>query len=95
MLLARSADSQLARKVEFLHAENRMLRRRLTKKVRLTGDEKRLLVKLGEAIGGRARRVLPTVVSYPTYRRYVGQVTPASRARCAQAPGVSRADRAR
>src|SRR5215213_3217786 len=51
MLLARSTDSQLARQVEFLHAENQMLRRRLQKRVRLTPDEKRLLVKLGQAIG--------------------------------------------
>jgi hypothetical protein len=76
MLLARSTDSQLARQVEFLHAENQMLRRRLAKRVRLNGHERALLVRLGEAIGGRAVRVLLTVVSYPTYRRYVGQVDP-------------------
>jgi putative transposase len=76
MLLAKSTDSQLARQVEFLHAENQMLRRRLTKRVRLTPDEKRLLVKLGQAIGGAAVRVLLSVVAYPTFRRYVGQVDP-------------------
>jgi hypothetical protein len=72
-LLARSADSQLARQVEFLHAENQMLRRRVTKRVRLSGQEKARLVKLGQAIGGRAVKVLLTVVAYATYR-HVGQV---------------------
>src|SRR3954469_15505039 len=76
MLLARSTDSQLARQVEFLHAENQMLRRRVTKRVRLSGQEKALLVKLGQAIGGRAVKVLLSVVAYSTYRHYVGQVDP-------------------
>jgi putative transposase len=76
MLLARSTDSQLARQVEFLHAENRMLRCRLATRLRLTPDEKRLLVRLGQAIGGPAVRALMTIVAYRTYRRYVGQVDP-------------------
>ena len=76
MLIARSTDSQLARQVEFLHAENQMLRRRITKRVRLTGDEKALLVRLGQAIGAKAVRVLLSVVAYSTYRHYVGQVDP-------------------
>src|SRR4051794_21955797 len=58
MLLARGTDSQLACQVDFLHAENQMLRRRVTKHVRLSGQEKTLLVKLGQAIGGRAVGVL-------------------------------------
>jgi hypothetical protein len=76
-----SADSQLARQVEFLHAQNRMLRRRLTKQVRLSPDEKALLVKLGQAVGRKAVGVLLTVVAYSTYRRYVGQVDPISSSR--------------
>jgi hypothetical protein len=32
LLIARSTDSQLAKQVEFLKAENQMLRRRLTKR---------------------------------------------------------------
>src|SRR5688500_16330024 len=76
LLLACSTDSQLARHVEFLHAENQMLRRRLTKRLRLTLDEKRVLVKLGQAIGGKAVRVLLTVVAYSTYRKYLRQVDP-------------------
>ena len=74
MLLARSTDSQLARQVEFLHAQNQMLRRRLTKRVRLSADEKRTLVTLGQAVGQKAARLLVNVVAYSTYRRYVGQV---------------------
>jgi putative transposase len=94
MLLARSTDSQLARQVEFLHAENQMLRRRLPKSVRLSLDEKRLLVKLGQAIGSRAVKVLLTVVCYSTYRKYVGQVDP-SLAGTTPRPGTRKPGRPR
>ena len=70
LLIARSCDSELARHVEFLHAQNRMLRRRV-KYVRLDEAEKRLLVKLGQALEWRAVRVLLSVVCLGTYRNHV------------------------
>jgi putative transposase len=70
LLIARSCDSELAKQVEFLHAQNRMLRRRV-KYVRLDEAEKRLLVKLGQALQWRAVRVLLSVVCLGTYRNHV------------------------
>ena len=70
ILIAKSTESQLARQVEYLKAENTILRKRLPKCVMLTEDEKRLLVKLGLAVGA-GMRALVTVVSYVSYRRWV------------------------
>src|SRR5687767_8514610 len=75
LLIARSTDSELAKQVEYLKAENRMLRRRIKKRVFLKEDEKRLLVKLGLAVGKSVKALL-TVCSYPTYRRWVGLYAP-------------------
>ena len=51
LLLASSTDSDLAKQVEYLRAENRILRAKLGKRPFLTEPEKRLLVKLGQAVG--------------------------------------------
>ena len=75
LLIARSADTELARQVEFLQAQNRMLRRRV-RHVRLDEDEKRLLVRLGQAVGSKAARVLLSVVAYSTYRRHLNDIDP-------------------
>ena len=50
-LISSSSDSELAKQVEYLKAENQILRKRLNKCLTLTVDEKRLLVRLGTAIG--------------------------------------------
>src|SRR6185369_10738578 len=70
MLVAKSSQSDLAHQVEYLKAENQMLRKRLGKRPYLTEPEKRLLVKLGQAVG-KGITALLTIVSYPTYRRWV------------------------
>src|SRR6266550_2457788 len=67
LLVARSTESELAKQVEYLKAENLMLRKRLPKRVRLTSDEKKLLVKLGQAIGTGITTLL-SIVAYSTYR---------------------------
>lgn len=76
MLVASSTESELARQVEFLKAENQMLRKRLPKAIRfIIEEEKSLIVKLGQAIGAKVKSLL-TVASYPTYRRWVNQIDP-------------------
>jgi putative transposase len=75
MLVASSTESELARQVEFLMAENQMLRMRLPKAIRFTDEEKSLIVKLGQAIGAKVKSLL-TVASYPSYRRWVNQIDP-------------------
>ena len=49
-LLGMSADHELAAQVQYLKAENRILRSRLPKRLALTTAEKSLLVELGAAI---------------------------------------------
>ena len=43
LLIAKSTENQLARQIEYLKAENTILRKRLPKCVTLPEDEKRLL----------------------------------------------------
>jgi len=47
LLLANSSESALAKQIEYLKAENAMLRRRLPKWLGTTAEERALLVKLG------------------------------------------------
>jgi putative transposase len=76
LLLASSTDSDLVKQVEYLKAENRILRRLVGKRPYLDEPDKRLLVKLGQAIGKGIKDLL-SIVSYPTYRRWVGLYDPA------------------
>jgi len=69
-VLAVATERQLARYVQFLEAENRMLRGRLPKRLVITPQERRRLVKLGKPLG-LALREMVTIVSYPTFLRWV------------------------
>ena len=77
LLVARSTESELAKQVEYLKAENAILRKRIDKRLYLDPEEKRLLVKLGLAVGNGITALL-TAVSYPTFRRWVGIFAPES-----------------
>jgi putative transposase len=77
LLLANSTDSDLAKQVEYLRAENQILRKQLGKRPYLEDGEKRLLVKLGQAVGKGIKDLL-SIVSYPTFRRWVGLYDPAN-----------------
>jgi len=69
LLIARSTDSELAKQVEFLKAENQMLRRRLPKQVRPTPAEWALLLRLGRGIGNAAVAALITITTYRSWVR--------------------------
>jgi putative transposase len=69
VLIARSTESELAKHVEFLKAENAMLRRRLPKNVRPTTQEWELLLRLGRAIGNSGVCALITIVTYRSWVR--------------------------
>jgi putative transposase len=73
VLIARSTDSELAKHVEFLKAENQMLRRRLPKMVRPTDAEWALLLRLGRGIGSVATKALLSIVTYSSYMRRLRQ----------------------
>jgi putative transposase len=70
LLLSHATDRQLARMVEYLKAENRLLRDRLPKRLRVTVPERRRLVKLGRPLGS-AMRHLVTIVTPRTFSRWL------------------------
>lgn len=66
-LLARCTRNELIRQVEWLKAENEMLRKRVDKKrIFLDQEEKSRLMKLGQAIGSDLKHII-NIVSYSTY----------------------------
>ncbi len=69
-LLARYDEKDLWRQIEFLKAENEMLRCRVPKKlIFLKPHEQERLLKLGLALGPGIRQVI-TIVAYSTFRRW-------------------------
>jgi len=85
-LIAGSSDNQLAKQIEYLKAENQILRKHLGKCVKLEEAEKRLLVKLGQTVG-KGIAALLNVVKYETYRRWVTLYDPNYQAKPAGAKG--------
>jgi len=70
LLLAKATDRELARMVEFLKAENRILRSKLPKVIRVTQGERRRLVSLGKKLG-TAIRDLISIVTPRTFARWL------------------------
>jgi len=67
--LVRADHAELARQVQYLVAENKILRSRIPGPVRTTEPERRRLVRLGMAVGP-ALKDLITIVGYDTFRRW-------------------------
>jgi len=73
-ILARCSRNQLIRQIEFLKAENEMLRKRVPQqKIVLKADERQRLVLLGQAIGACIGPFL-TIVTYQAYMRWMRQL---------------------
>lgn len=70
VMLASLTRSQLARQIQYLKAENEILRSRLSKRVTVTPAERRRLVRLGKGIGPALKHLM-TVVSYRTFIRWM------------------------
>ena len=69
-LIASATDKQLAKYVEYLKHENKILRARLPKQVHTTQKERQTLLKYGKVIG-RAIEELVSIVSPATFYRWV------------------------
>ena len=68
--LARCTRNQLIRQIEFLKAENEMLRKRVPiKHIHLKADERDRLLKLALAIGPEVKHLI-SIVTYDTIRRW-------------------------
>ena len=80
-MIASATDRELARYVEFLKEENRILRSRIPGQVHTKPEERSRLVKLGRDLG-RAIEELITLVSPATFYRW-----------CREEPGSSKKKR--
>ena len=69
-LIASATDSELAKYVEYLKEENRILRARIPGQIHTKPHERERLLKLGKVIG-RAIEELITIVSPATFYRWV------------------------
>lgn len=69
-LIARSTHSHLAQQVEFLKAENEILRSKLPKQVRTTVEERGRLLTLGRRLGSSVRDLI-SIVSFATFQRWM------------------------
>jgi len=69
-MLGKMVHSDLVRQIEYLKAENRVLRGRLPKKIRLIQKEQEQILKYGRPLGASIKQVL-TITSYQTFRRWL------------------------
>lgn len=69
-LFATTDDRELAKVVEYLKEENRILREKLPDRITAADRERARLIKLGKKIGS-ALKDLITIVSYRTFARWV------------------------
>ncbi|HBN78187.1 MAG TPA: hypothetical protein DD473_20730 [Planctomycetaceae bacterium] len=69
-LIASATDRELAKYVEYLKAENQILRARIPGQIHTTANERQKLIKLGKGIG-RAIEELITIVTPTTFFRWL------------------------
>jgi len=69
-LIAGATDSELAKYVEYLKAENKILRARLPNKIDTTEAERDRLLKVGKPLGSKIKDLV-TIVSPRTFQRWV------------------------
>ncbi|MFV1967796.1 MAG: integrase core domain-containing protein [Pirellulaceae bacterium] len=74
LLVARATELELAGYVEYLKAENRILRSKLPKRVQVTEAERERLVKLGRPVGPAIKELI-TIVTPRTFARWASEAT--------------------
>jgi putative transposase len=75
-LFANTDDHELAKVVEYLKEENRILREKLPARITVTNRERARLLKLGKKLGSALQHLI-TIVSYRTFTRWVAAETDA------------------
>ncbi len=70
LLLGHLVHSNLMRQIDYLKAENKILRSKLGRRVNLSMSEKRRIVKYGLPLGASIRNFI-SIVNYSTFRRWV------------------------
>jgi putative transposase len=78
LVIAQATDRELARMVEYLKAENRILRSKLPKRISVTPRDRQTLLKFGKKLGGKIRALI-TIVTPRTCLRWVGGDSPTNR----------------
>jgi len=79
-VLACATRQELARQVQFLKTENAILRSKLPKRITVTPDEQRRLLKVGKKLGSAVKELI-TIVTPRTFARWAseGKTTQAKR----------------
>ena len=72
LLLARAAEKDLVLYIEYLKAENRMLRSKLPTRINVTPAERAKLMKLGIRLGSAINDLI-TIVHPRTFARWVSE----------------------
>lgn len=70
LVLAQATEKELTAQVQYLKAENQILRARLPKRILVTPVERRRLLKLGRALGAAINRLI-TIVTPGTFVRWI------------------------
>ncbi len=77
LMRGNATDRERARHIQYLKAENRILRDKLPKRLTITARERQRLLKYGKPLG-KALRDLITIVSPRTFARWLnGETTTA------------------
>jgi putative transposase len=74
VLIASATEQELARHVQYLKEENRILRDKLPKRLPLTDQERRRLVKFGKPLGSAIKELI-TIVTPRTFARWLATET--------------------
>ena len=88
LLVARATDKELVRQLEYLRAENRILRAKLPQRITVTPAERAKLVKLGRRVGAAIKHLI-SIVHPRTFARWV-QADAKSKPAKARKPGRPR-----
>jgi len=69
VFLAHIVNSHLIEELEYLKVENRIMRSRLGRAVRVTDEEREMLLRFGRPLGIRLKHII-SIVTYPTFRNW-------------------------